>query len=223
MGEVVLLSFTAALNPTLLTATTVMLLLPNPKRLLLGYLVGAMITSITLGLVIVFALQDSSFASTTRHTLSPLADIALGALALLLALALARGTDRRVTERRAQRRAGKPPPKWQQTLRGGTARTTFVVGAMLTLPGASYIAGLAKLSKLNYSTAVTVVIVLGFNVVMLILLEGPLLAFAIWPERTPRAIEQVRAWIGRRGRTYAARGFAVIGGLLVIKGIVGLL
>jgi hypothetical protein len=28
------------LNPTLLTATTVMLLLPNPKRLMLGYLLG---------------------------------------------------------------------------------------------------------------------------------------------------------------------------------------
>ena len=31
MGEVVALSFTAALNPTLLTAATVMLLLDNPK------------------------------------------------------------------------------------------------------------------------------------------------------------------------------------------------
>ena len=223
MGEVVLLSFTAALNPTLLTATTVMLLLPNPKRLLLGYLAGAMITSVTLGLVIVFVLKDSSVASTTRHTLSPLADIALGALALLLALALARGTDRRVTERRARHRGGKPPPKWQTTLRSGTARTTFVVGALLTLPGASYLAGLAKTSKLNYSTAVTVLIVIGFNVVMLILLEGPLLAFAIWPERTPLAIERTKVWIGRRARTYAARGLGGVGGALVIKGVAGLL
>jgi Sap, sulfolipid-1-addressing protein len=223
MGEVVLLSFTAALNPTLLTATTVMLLLPNPKRLLLGYLVGAMITSVTLGIVIVYALKDSSVVSTTRHTLSPLADIALGALALLLALALARGTDRRVTERRARRHEGKPPPKWQRTLSSGTARTTFVVGALLTLPGASYIAGLTKLSKLNYSTTVTVLVIIGFNVVMLILLEGPLLAFVIWPERTPRAIDQAKAWIGRHGRTYAARAFALIGGALVIKGVAGLL
>ena len=105
MGEVVLLSFTAALNPTLLAATTVMLLLPNPKLLMLGYLVGALITSITLGLVIVFALKDSSMANQTRHTLSPAADIALGALALMVALVLARGTDRRVAARRASRGA----------------------------------------------------------------------------------------------------------------------
>lgn len=47
MAQVVLLSLTASLNPTLLAATTVMLLLPNPKKLMLGYLVGALMISIT--------------------------------------------------------------------------------------------------------------------------------------------------------------------------------
>ena len=46
MGQVVLLSLTSALNPTLITATTVMLLLPNPFRLMLGYWLGAMAMSI---------------------------------------------------------------------------------------------------------------------------------------------------------------------------------
>jgi hypothetical protein len=41
-----LLSLTAALNPTLLTATTLMLLLPSPSRLMLGYWLGAMTISI---------------------------------------------------------------------------------------------------------------------------------------------------------------------------------
>ena len=78
MSQVLVLSLTAALNPTLLTATTVMLLLPSPKRLLLGYLLGAYMTSITLGLVIVFGLQGSGAVETTKNTLSPAADIALG-------------------------------------------------------------------------------------------------------------------------------------------------
>src|SRR5207247_2104194 len=54
MNHVFLFSLTAMLNPTLLAATTVLLLLPNPKKLMLGYLLGAMLMSITLGLVIVF-------------------------------------------------------------------------------------------------------------------------------------------------------------------------
>ena len=57
MGDVFFLAFLAALYPTLLAATTVMLVLPHPKRLLIGYLLGAAMTSVTLGLVIVFTLQ----------------------------------------------------------------------------------------------------------------------------------------------------------------------
>ena len=89
VGQVILLSLTASLNPTLLAATTVMLLLERPAKLMLGYLVGAMMTSITLGLVIVFSLSDSSATNTTQNTLSPAVDIALGGIALVGAFVVA--------------------------------------------------------------------------------------------------------------------------------------
>ena len=76
--DVFLLSLVAMLNPTLLAAVTVMLLLPNPKRLMLGYLLGAYTTSITLGLLIVFSLNGSSTESTSKHKVSPLEDIVVG-------------------------------------------------------------------------------------------------------------------------------------------------
>ena len=85
MGTIALLSLTSALNPTLIAATTVMLLLPHPKRLMLGYLLGAFAISIPLGVVIVLTLGSSGVVGTTQHTLSPAIDIALGALALVLA------------------------------------------------------------------------------------------------------------------------------------------
>ena len=47
MGQVFVFSLTAALNPSLLAAVTLMLTLEKPKRLLSGYLVGAMVTSVT--------------------------------------------------------------------------------------------------------------------------------------------------------------------------------
>src|SRR5947209_7660860 len=88
VGEVVLLSLTASLNPTLLATTTLMLLLPKPSRLMLGYLLGATLTSVTLGLVIVFSLSgSSSTTNTTQSTLSPAVAIALGALAVSFAVA----------------------------------------------------------------------------------------------------------------------------------------
>jgi Sap-like sulfolipid-1-addressing protein len=223
MERVFLLALTAALNPTLVAATTVMLLLANPSRLMLGYWLGAMMTSITLGCVILFALGDSSAVSTTKHTLSPAADLALGALALTLAAVIGTGRHHRLSERRARRKEGKEPPRWQRTLSKGTARTTFVVGALLTLPGASYLAGLDAIRKLGYSHADEVLLVVGFNLVMLLLLEGPLIAFAIAPAWTPRALERAKAWTHRHGRTAAAWGLAAVGVALVAKGIVGLL
>ncbi len=98
-----------------------------------------------------------------------------------------------------------------------------MIGALLTLPGASYLAGLTKLSELGYSTAVTVIVVLAFNLVMMILLELPMIAFTVAPEATPAAIARAKAWAGVHARTYAAHGLEVIGVLLIIKGIVGLI
>ena len=166
-----------------------MLLLDNPSKLMLGYLLGAYVTSITLLLVIVFSASNSSTTSTTENTLSPAVDIALGAIALVGAWFVWSGRHERFMEGRRARKAAKPdkdPPRWRRELSKGSPRTTFLVGMLLTLPGASYLAGLDEISKLNYSTTVTVLVVIGFNLVMLWLLEVPLVSFVIAPEWTPR-------------------------------------
>ncbi|MGZ4172894.1 MAG: GAP family protein, partial [Solirubrobacteraceae bacterium] len=221
----ILSSLTASFNPTLVAATTVMLLLDRPARLMLGYLLGAYVTSITLGLVIVFSASNSSTTNTTENTLSPAVDIALGAIALVAAWAVWSGRQQRLAERRRARKAAKPdkgPPRWQRELSKGSARTTFLVGMLLTLPGGSYLAGLDEIHKLHYSTTVTVLVVIGFNLVMLWLLEVPLVSFVIAPEWTPRAVERATAWVGRHAHTFAVRGLTALGVLLIIKGIVGL-
>jgi hypothetical protein len=225
LSQVILLSLTASLNPTLVAATTVMLLLDKPTRLMLGYLLGAYMTSITLGLVIVFSLSGSSASNSTENTISPSVDIGLGAIALAASFVLYTGRHERLKERRRARRAAKPdkgPPRWQRELSKGSARTTFIVGALLTLPGASYLAGLDQIHKLKYSTTVTVLLVIGFNLVMLWLLEVPLASFAVAPEWTPRAIDRAKRWVSRHAHIFAVRGSAAVGALLVIKGIVGL-
>lgn len=224
MRQVFLLSIAAAFNPTLVGATTVMLMLENPKRLMLGYLLGALMTSITLGIVIVSTLEGSSATSTTQHTVSPAVDLALGAIALVAAFVLKTDRPSRVTQRRHRRATeNKEPPRWQRALSRGSARTTFVVGALLTLPGGSYLAGLHRIDELNYSTAETVAIIVGFNLIMLSLIEVPLLCFAVAPNWTPGAVERGKAWISRRARRVAVYGLTAIGAALVIKGIAGLL
>lgn len=226
MGDVLLLALAAALNPTLVAASTLMMILPSPVKLMLGYLLGAMMTSITLGLVIVFSLGDSGAVTSTENTLSPAATMALGVISLIAAFVLGTSHFDRAAERRRARKGGKAekgPSRWERALGRGSARVTFLVGALLTLPGASYLAGLSRIDKLNYATAPTVLLVLGFNVIMLALLEVPLVCFVVAPEWTPGAVARAKAWIGRRARKFAVAALATIGALLVIKALIELL
>ena len=107
MGDIFVLALVSAANPTLLAAVTLMLFLPSPKRLLLGYLAGALLVSLSIGFVIVFAVHDSSATSTSRSTISPSLDIVFGLILLLVAYVLNAGHDQRLKERRSQRKLAK--------------------------------------------------------------------------------------------------------------------
>jgi hypothetical protein len=114
----------AALNPTLLAVVTPMLTLPRPRRLLVGYLLGAMISSFIWGLLLVFAVSGSS-SSTAKHTISPIIDITLGVAILAITFVVATGRDRRRrawSERPRERAKDKPLPRWKRTLAKGSPR-----------------------------------------------------------------------------------------------------
>jgi hypothetical protein len=219
-------AFTAALNPTLLTATLVMMFASEPRRLMSGFLLGAYTISISLGLVIVFALQDSGAVSTTQHTLSPAVDVVFGVLLVLVAFVLHSDRDARLQERRRSRAEAKRPkeaPRWRKTLDKGSARSAFAVGILLTLPGASYLAGMSRIGKQDVSTLETVLAVIVFCVIMLLLIELPLLGFAISPDRTRRTIKRFTDWVGANTRMITTRAALVLGGLLLLRAAITLL
>src|SRR5690349_11297538 len=125
----------------------VMLFAAHPRSLMTGYLLGAYTASISIGLVIVFALEGKDAVKTTQHTFSPAADVVLGLLFLLVAFVIRGDRDARLRERRRERAAAKgpkPPPAWRRALDHGSARGAYVVGILLTLPGASYLVGMTR-------------------------------------------------------------------------------
>ena len=229
--SIFLLSLAAMANPTLIAAVTVMLLLPSPKRLMFGYLLGAYLTAITIGLVIVFSLSGSSTTG-SEPSVGPVEDIGIGLLALALAFVLRTGRDRPFEERRrakkeakleAKREAGKPTESLPLRLLGkGNPWVTFLVGAALSFPGVSYLAALTRMHKLNASDFATVLLVVGFVLVELLLLEVPLLGYVFAPDRTQHMVNGFKGWIGRKGRTAVVIGATVIGVWLLIRGILSL-
>jgi hypothetical protein len=222
VGKVYVFALTAALNPTLLTATTVMLLLPKPKRLLLGYWLGAMTTGLTLGIVIINWLKNSGALSTSKHTVSPAIDIALGVLALLAAVMVGTGEWAKRQARRRAKRASRPKkvPKWQQTLSRGSARSTFVIGVILSFPGASYLASLTEITKHDLSQLEIVLTLISVNLIMLVLLEVPLIGYVIAPQWTTSAIEQAKDWLALNGARLATIGLTLIGLALIARGAI---
>lgn len=229
LTSIFLLSLVAMFTPTLLAAVTVMMMLPNPKRLMLGYLLGALTTSISLGLLIVFSLNGSASVDTAQQTLGPGQDIVVGLLALLIAFVLGTGRDAPFRERRERRReakqaAGEAKESWPDRMLGrGSARITFVVGVLLTFPGVSYLTALDRMAELDASAPETVALVLGFCLIQQLLLELPLLGYAFAPERTQERVTRFRAWLTRNGRRAGVILAATIGTLLVVRGVITLL
>ncbi len=230
LTDVFLLSLVSMANPSLLGAVTVMLLLPSPKRLMLGYLLGAYTTSITLGLVIVFTRSSSSATSTAKHTVSPIEDIVVGLLAAAIAFVLATGRDQPFQQRRRQKKdakikekqeSGKPTESLPLRLLGkGDPRLTFVVGAVLSFPGVSYIDALHHIHELKAGTLEIVLLVVFFCLMQQILLEVPLLGYVFRPESTRDTVNRFKAWMARRGRTAAVIGATVIAVALLARGLI---
>jgi hypothetical protein len=232
MGDLIsifLLALLAMFTPTLLAAVTVMLLLPNPKRLMLGYLLGAYVTSITLGMLIVFSLHDTESVSTTKRTLSPLDDLVIGLLLLLVAYALGSGRTEGLRERRRHRKEakqaeGEKKESLPERLLGrGSARVTFAAGVLLSFPGVSYLTALSRIAKLEYATIPTALLVLAVALIQQLFLEAPLLGYAVAPEWTERAVAGFRDWLARNGARAATTVAAVLGALLVLRGVIELL
>ena len=80
-----------------------------------------------------------------------------------------------------------------QRLQRGTPRTTFVVGAVIIgIPGVSYLTAMDLLARQHASTFAAVLVVLAWNVIMLLLLEVPIVAYAFAPEGTATAVDRLQ-------------------------------
>ena len=228
--QLLFLALEAALYPTLLAAVVILLAQPRPRRLLGAYLGGGLIISIGLGLVIVFAVKGA--VSSQSSALSWGADLAIGALAVLLAVALATRADERFRERRHQRKVAagasenpKPakPDKepWsERILARGSVPIVFAAGLAINIPGAAYLIGLKDIAAGHHSTATEVVLILGFNLIMFLLAEVPLVGLFLAPEQTGALVRRFNDWLSGHSRQIAVALCAFLGVFLVVRGIV---
>jgi hypothetical protein len=227
--SIFLLSLLAMFNPTLLAGVTIMMLLPEPRKLIAGFLMGAYLASIGLGLAIVFSLHNSAGVESGKKTLSPVEDLALGAILVIVGWVLLSGRATEMKEghrRRKEAKHGPAEPKEslpERLLGRGSPKIAFAVGAVLSLPGASVLVAENKIAHLGWPAFTTALAVVVFVLIEQLLLEVPLVGFWIAPEWTERTIVRFRAWLSANAVRAGGRLAIVLGALLIIRGLVFLL
>src|SRR4051794_1340724 len=229
--QLLVLALDAALYPTLLAAVVILLAQARPRRLLAAYLAGGLFISVTLGLVIVFALDASNAVKNPQSGLSWGVDLAVGGLAVLAAVAIATRADQRMRERRKRRKAAKQhgapgakpeehEPWSQRILARGSVPIVFAAALAINLPGAAYLVALKDIAAGHHSDPTAVVLVVGFNVIMFLLAEIPLLGLLLAPEPTEALVKRTNAWLSSHGRQIEIVLCVVLGGFLIVRGII---
>jgi DNA-binding LytR/AlgR family response regulator len=103
-------------------------------------------------------------------------------------------------------------------------RSLWVAGAAglgIALPSVDYLAALAVIMASGAAAATQVGALVTFNVVAFALVEVPLLAYVIAPDRTRALTAALHNWIQTRRRLEVAALLAAAGCLLLAVGIAG--
>jgi Sap, sulfolipid-1-addressing protein len=221
--ELLLLAFASMFWPTLIVIVVLALRVSHPVKILLWFLIGGLLTTVTVGVAIVFAVQGASFMSGSSPTIDPVIYITMGLLSLLAAFALLH---------RKSRAAAKPhdagqepstktkPPLTERAVEHG-APVAFAAGVVLNIvPGTFPIVALKDIAQLNASDGAKVAVIIVFYVIMFAFVEVPIVAYLIAPERTSVAVNAFNAWLKRNGRRIAAYVLGAFGLYLLIHGVV---
>ena len=228
--ELLVLAFASMFWPTLIVIVVLALRVRHPLKILLWFLIGGLLTTVSVGVAVVFALQGASFMSGSKPTVDPVVYITAGLLSLLAAFALLRrkGRARKSSQAPAKAEAEtandpKPKPALTQRVVESGAPVAFVSGIVLNIvPGTFPIVALKDIAQLDASNAAKVATIVVFYVIMFAFVEVPIVAYLFAPERTTAAMNDFNAWLARNGRRVAGYVLAGVGLYLTVRGIVQL-
>jgi len=225
MAELLLLGVASAFWPTLLAIVILSVRAPHPGRLMASFLAAGLLTTVVVGLSVIYALQESPGTSGAKHSFGPLAQIVVGSLAVLAALALHYRHSRRPPEVDAEAPqpevdAEAPRPGWIERMLARGAALAFVAGVVLNIvPGFFPLIALKDIAEMEKGVAETTVIVIGFYLIMFAFIEIPLLGYVFAPARTAREAQRFNTWLDRNAHRLAVGALGIAGTYLIVRGI----
>ena len=218
MRDLIPLAIASAFWPILLAVVLISLRAPHPVRLMASFLVAGLITTVGVGLAVIYLLQDVSLTSGSSSDawFGPGLQITTGAAALAAAYVL-RAHFRRVDALPKPKKAG--PSRMERMLAHG-APLAFLGGVIFNIvPGIVPVIALKQIADLHYPFAETFALVVGFYVIMFAFIEIPLAGYVVAPAKTAGATESFNRWLDRNGHRLETAVLALIGVYLIVRGL----
>ena len=225
-AEFFALAFLSALNPKLLALDLLLIENRRPRAMFLCVLIGGMTVALTIGLLDVLAFHADAIKA--QGTVSAGVDLALGLLLLTVGALLA--TGRLHGRRPALVPAGDRPPATPEKKDGWAQRAlseprlglAMLAGAVIGIPGASYLTALHILVTGTSSTATQVIAVVLFVIIDFLLILIPFAFLELRPEATKALLRHTQDWLLSHALRLMAAIALLLGAYLAISGLVRL-
>ena len=226
-AEFFALAFVAALNPKLLALDLLLIENRRPRAMFLCLLLGGMTVALAVGWLDVLVFHADAIKA--QGKVSAGVDVALGLLLLTVGGLLVTG---RLHGRRRKAPVpagdGQPAEKekkggWaQRALREPRLGLVMLTGAVIGIPGASYLTALHILVTGKSSTAAQIVAVVIFVVIDFLLIIIPFAFLELRPEATKAALKHAQDWLLGHALQLMAAIALLLGAYLAISGLVRL-
>jgi hypothetical protein len=222
-AEFFALAFTAALNPKLLAIDLLLIENRRSRAMFLCLLLGGLTVALTIGLLDVLVLHADALKA--QGTVSAGVDLAVGLLLLAVGGLLATG------RLHGRRKAPAPAPdaqpeekdRWaQRVLREPRLGLAMLIGALVGIPGASYLTALHILVTGKSPAATQVIAVVIFVLIDFMLIIIPFVFLELRPEATKSMLKNSQDWLLSHALQLMAAIALLLGGYLAISGLVRL-
>jgi hypothetical protein len=216
--ELTLLAVASAFWPVLVVVDLVALRTPRPVPLLAWFLAGGLLTTISEGVVIVFALEGTT-AGSSRSSVSGWGNVIGGCIALLAAYVLRARAARSNDERPAAQPPAKKASRTERMVAHG-GPYAFGAGVVLNIfPGIFPLVALRTISSLSYGNGAKILLIFGLYLCTFALIEAPLIGLLVAPARVEPWVHGLNSWLDRNGKRIGIDALGVVGLILIVRGI----
>lgn len=217
--DVILLALGNMVRPTSLAAIYTLLSGPEPRRMMIAYVISGLVVTVGFGTLVLLAFDGISIhhgGSTARG----IAQLGGGAVVLIFGRLVWAG------------RIGLPsssdapdvPRGWRRILDGRlTIKTALLAGPLTHVPGIFYLAALNIIAAHKLGAADEVLEVLLYNAIWFALPIGALAICIVRPSTARDGIAAINTWAREHARGILVSISVVVGVVLLVRGAITLL